>query len=501
MPEQQFKAEEKTEYRSIFKATSLFGGVKIFEIIIQILRSKIVAVLIGPTGVGITGLFGAAISLIQSATQFGLGQSAVRDVSEAYSDGDQEKINRTITILRKLVWFTGLLGMFVMIVLSPVLSKTSFGECNLKYILSFCCLSVVLLCNQITSGQGALLRGTRKLKYLAKSNMIGQILGFSVCVPLYYWWGIDGIVPVFIIGALNSLALSWYFAKKVKYTRVKVSIKEVWKEGGSMIKMGVAMSVSGVLVYLAAFVLRSYISSSGGLVTVGLFQAGFAIVTSYVGLVFTAMATDYYPRLAAVNKDNDKCRAVMNQQAEIGILILAPLLICCIIFIPIVIRILYSDKFLDSAGYIIWACAGMLFKMASWAISFIFIAKRETKLFIVNETIVNIYSLIFQLGGFYLWGLAGVGVGYALCFLCYFIQVYAIGRKRYNFKFSAAFNALFSSQTVLLFASILIVLLIPVMWIKYAIGSVVIIISAYISLTGLDKRIGVLSAIKARIRK
>ena len=161
--------ETKSDYRSIFKATSLFGGVKVFTILISILRSKIVAILIGTTGVGIVGLFTSGTSLIQSITQLGLSQSAVRDVSEAHASGDQARVNRIVTVLRKLVWFTGLLGMLCVIAFSPLLSKTSFG--NYDYTLSFIFLSVILLFNQLNGGQHVLLQGTRRLKYLARSSV------------------------------------------------------------------------------------------------------------------------------------------------------------------------------------------------------------------------------------------------------------------------------------------------------------------------------------------
>ena len=499
MSKAQFNTEEKSEYRSIFKATSLFGGVKMFEIIISILRSKIVAMLIGPSGVGIMGLFTSGISLVQSATQLGLNQSAVRNVSEAYGTGDQTRVDYTITVLRKLVWFTGLLGMLAMIVFSPLLSKSSFG--NYDYIISFCCLSVVLFCNQISGGQHVLLQGTRKLTYLAKSSLLGHLIGFAVCIPMYWWWGVKGIVPILIIGALTSLGLSWYYARKVEYHPVKLTIKEIWINGSSMVKMGLAMSASGILVALSSYILRSFISSIGGLEEVGLFQAGFAIMTTYVGLVFSAMGTDYYPRLSAVNKDNEKCKEIMNQQAEVGILLIAPLMIICVVFIPLIVLILYSDQFLGANEYIIWAASGILFKMASWAISFIFIAKAETKLFIINETAVNIYSLGFQLLGYYLYGLAGIGIGYSLCFLCYFIQMYLISRRKYGFHFKASFNKLFSVQTLLMFACVAATLLIPTVWMRYATGSLFIIASCIISITGLEKRMGLITTFKSRFQK
>jgi PST family polysaccharide transporter len=491
--------DTKSDYRSIFKATSLFGGVKVFTILISIVRSKIVALLIGTTGVGIVGLFTSGTSLIQSITQLGLSQSAVRDVSEANASGDQGRVNRIVTVLRKLVWFTGLLGMLCVIGFSPILSKTSFG--NYDYTLSFIFLSVILLFNQLSGGQNVILQGTRRLKYLARASVWGSLLGLVICVPLYYWLGVKGIVPNLILGAFTAMLLSWHFSRKVPYEPVKVSVKEVIQEGGQMLKMGIAMSVSGVLVALSAYILRSFINRQGGIDEVGLFQAGFAIMTTYVGLVFSAMGTDYYPRLSAVNKDNEKCRVIMNQQGEIGILILAPLLLACIVFVPWIVRILYSERFLGANDYIIWAACGMLFKMASWAISFVFIAKGESKLFIINETAVSIYSLGFQLLGYWLLGLKGIGMASSLTLLCYFIQVYTISRVRYGFRFTSDFNKIFILQLALLTVCVTLTVMLNTMWMKYVFGSILVAVSAWISLSGLEKRMKLLSSIKTRFKK
>ena len=488
-----------SEYRSIFKATSLFGGVRVFSILISIIRSKIVAVLIGTTGVGIVGLFTSGTSLIQSITQLGLSQSAVRDVSEAHASGNQARVNRVVTVLRRLVWFTGLLGMLCVIVISPILSKTSFG--NSDYTVAFILLSVTLLFAQLSGGQNVILQGTRRLKYLAKASIWGSLLGLIICVPLYYWLGVKGIVPNLILGALTTMLLSWYYSSKVPYTPVKLTFKEVIQEGSQMLKMGVAMSVSVVLVALSAYILRSFINRRGGIDEVGLFQAGFVIMTTYVGLVFSAMGTDYYPRLSAVNNDNEKCRTIMNQQGEIGILFLAPLILACVVFVPWIVRLLYSERFLGANDYIIWAASGMLFKMASWAISFIFIAKGESKWFMINETAVNIYSLGFQILGYWLLGLKGIGIGYALTSLCYFIQVYIISRIRYGFRFSMEFNKIFVLQMILLAICIALITILNVVWMKYVFGAVLVGISLWFSLMGLDRRMGLRSIIIARIKK
>lgn len=497
MTEEIQNTDQKSSYRSIFKATSLFGGVQVYQILIQIIRSKIVAVLLGPSGFGIAGLYQSATDLVKQVTSLGISQSAVRDVSEANGTGDIQRISRTVTVLRKVVWWTGMLGLIAVATLSPVLSKTSFG--NYDYTIPFIVLSVTLLLDQLCAGQRVVLQGMRRLRDLAKCSAIGATLGLIITVPLYYLFGVDGIVPTMVLNAVASLVIAWIYARKVKLEPVEVTPRETITESKSMMTMGLAMSISGILSLGVAFALRSYIRSIGGTEEVGLYQAGFAIINSYVGLVFTAIGTDYYPRLAAVNKDNEKCKEIICQQGEIGILILAPMLTICIVFMPIVIKILYSDTFLGANEFILWCCLGMMLRMASWVIAYIFIAKSESKLFIINEITANAYNLAFSIIAYKMWGLVGMGIAFAAEYLVYFIQVYLIARYRYNFRFSVSFVRPFAIQLVLVVIC-LFVALHTEGWMKFAIGGCLIIASSVYALMGLERRTGTVSFIKDKIQ-
>lgn len=99
--------QNNKSYRSIFKATSIFGGVQVYKILISIISSKFIAVLLGPTGMGGMGLYQYAIQMIQSFSSFGLSQSAIRDVSEANGSGDTKRIGLTVAVVKRLVWITG----------------------------------------------------------------------------------------------------------------------------------------------------------------------------------------------------------------------------------------------------------------------------------------------------------------------------------------------------------------------------------------------------------
>ena len=489
---------QSSSYRSIFKATSLFGGVQVYQILIGIIRQKFVAILLGTTGMGIQGLYQSAILMVQSFTSMGLAQSAVRDVSEAYGVGDRHRIGRTVAIVRRLVWITGILGMIATIVFAPVLSKTSFG--NYNFIIPFVILSVILLLDQICVGQKVVLQGMRRLKDLAKASAIGVTVGLIVCVPLYYFLSLDGIVPALTVTSVTALLLSWYYSRKVEIEKVSVTTKEAVQDGGVMLKLGIAMGCNAILGTVMAFVLRAFIRQTGGLEEVGLFAAGFAIMNTYVGMVFNAMSTDYFPRLSAVNQDNERCKEIINQQGEIAILILAPIIISCIILMPFIIRIIYSEDFLPANNYISWAILGLMFKAASFVISYVFLAKAESRLFIVNETATKIYALLLELYGYYLFGLTGLGVAYMITFLIYSIQVSLIARKRYGFEFSKSFIKLFATLFVIVLSAFLVVHLWSGLW-MYMVLSFLFIACAFYSLKELNERVFLLNIIYKIVKK
>ncbi len=386
---------EQTSYRQIFKATSMFGGVQAFNIFISIVRSKFIAVLIGPGGMGIVGLLTSTTGFVSALTNFGLGTSAVKSVASAISTGDEARVAKIVTVLRRLVWVTGCLGMILTAVLSPWLSKLTFG--NRDYTFAFVWISVTLLFGQLSTGQMVVLQGLRKLNYLAKASITGSVIGLMISVPVYYLWRLDGIIPVIIISSFTVMLLSWHFARKVGIRSIIITKGETLIISKEMLKMGFMISLSGLLATTVSYLVRIYISNTGGIEEVGLYTAGVAIMGTYVGMIFTAMSTDYYPRLSMVASDNIRSRTLINQQAELAILIIAPILAIFLVFIKWIVILIYSTKFVAINEMIHWMALGMYFKAASWAVSIVILAKGASKLYFLNELLANMYILILIL--------------------------------------------------------------------------------------------------------
>lgn len=489
---------EKQEYKNSLKATSLFGGVQVYNIIIAILKSKVVALFLGPEGMGIYGLLTSTTGLITSATNFGLATSAVKDIAGANASGNIKRVSRTITVFRRWVWATGVLGLLVCLCLSSFWSRITFG--NEDYTLAFVVLSLTLLFTQLSSGQIALLQGMRRYSLMAKSSVLGSTIGFLIALPLYYFRGIDAIVPVIVLSSLASLVLSGYFSRKVETEPIRLNWRETVEGGKGMIKMGFFIALQGLLSVGASYVVRLYIRTEGGVDEVGLYTAGFAIINTYVGLVFTAMSSEYYPRLAGYCDDPVKFNQAINQEVEISLLLLSPIIIVFIVFANIAITLLYSSKFLGIDGMLYWAILGIFFKAPAWSIAFSFIAKGDAKAFFWNELTAIIYSTFFNILFYKYWGLTGIGFSFLVGYLLYYIQVWIICHRKYNYRSISAIRKIFFSGLFLGIMCLCLVVFASDI-IRYSLGSLVAAGAFVFSYRELDVRVGIKNYFSNRFKK
>lgn len=485
-------------YRQIMKATSIFGGVQVFNILISILRSKIMAVLLGPAGIGVLGLLNSTILLISSLTNFGLGISGVKDIAAANESQDELRIAKTIKVLQRLIWYTGIFGALVTLIGASWLSTIAFGDAT--YTIAFVWLSITVLLKQLASGQFVILQGLRRLKDLASANVIGSALGLLVSIPFYYYLGVEGIVPGMILTAICTYLVAQFYGNKTKMGRVDISHSEVKTQGKGMMLMGFMLSLSGIMVLGESYAIRIFINATGGVEQVGLYNAGIALISTYVGLLFTAMETDYYPRLSGVAQDNAKANELVNQQAEIALLILAPVLIAFMVFIDWVIIILYSSEFIAVNAMIYWAFLGMFFKVPAWVIGFIFIAKGQSRLFFWSELASNLYLLLFNILGYYFWGLTGLGISFLAAYALYLLQVYGIARTKYGFRFQSGFAKIFLVPFLLGWACLAVILFLDGLWV-YALGLPIILFSCWYSFKELDQRMGLRELMQGFLNK
>ena len=495
--------DNQQSYRKVLNATSLFGGVQVINIILRLIRSKAIALLIGPIGMGISNLLLTTMELINGLTNLGLERSAVKDISLANTNSNSKSVAKTISILKKLVWLTITIGIILMIALSPWLSEMAFG--NKDYTISFIWISIALLFKQLSSSQLAILQGLRKLQYLAKANLLGNIIGLLITLPLYYFFRIDAIVPAIIIATFMSFVFTYYYSQKLVIEHVTISRKEAVSEGKGMINLGIMLSLSSMITLLVAYIIRIYIGSANeteelGLIDVGLYSAGFVILNSYVGIIFNAMGTDYFPRLSEIANDIIKLRKTVLEQAIVAILLITPIIVVFLAFAPLIIVILYSNEFSPIVAMVTWGILGMIFKAVSWSMGYMIIAKGDSKVFIKTAIGFNAILLLFNVLGYHYEGLEGIGFSFFIYYIIHYIIIRIITYYRYDFYFEKGFYKIFTFTVILCLAAFSITMISnPI--IKYSLMVFVILLSCTYSYRELDKKIAIKEYLKGILKR
>ena len=489
--------KSRGEYRGVFKATAILGSVQLFNILIAVVRNKCISILLGPVGMGIMGLLTSATGTIAGFTNLGITYSAIKNIASAYEKGDYTTLGKVLYVLQRCIWITGLLGAIICLLLCRQLSQWTFG--NTDFTISFALLSISLFLTQLTNGNLLILKGCRNINYYAKANVLGNFLSLFITVPLYFWLGIDAIVPALILFSISTFLCAYFYRSRLRLVQIRTERGEFKEISKDILIAGIAFSAAEFFPLIASFYIRTFISNNGGLTDVGLFSAGFAILNGYVGMIFTAMSTDYIPRLSAVSDDDHQLELVINQQIEMSILLLFPLIVLFVIFGKLMILILYSSQFYPMIEMIYWRGLGMLFKVPNWCFGCILIPKRESKAYFYFSILSALFYLGMNMLLYRMWGVKGLGISFLLSHIFdASVSYWYINRKyQINYKIKTILELLGMGVvivTVIIFQSSQLVT-----WIIYTLDFCVCILAGLYSYNRLNSLMDLTTFIKSKL--
>ena len=427
--------EHDESYSHVLKYTGVFGGVQGLNVLIGLVRNKIVAVLLGPGGMGLVSLFTTTISFISQATHLGISFSAVRHISELYDHGDEAQTAHFVKVVRGWSLLTALIGMLVCIVIGPFLSNTTFswGDHSLHFIL----LAPAVGMLAITGGETAILKGQRRLGALALVQIIAALASLVISIPIYYFFWQAGIVPVIVLMAFVTMCATLYYSLRL-YPLCLSGARGILGEGMEMVRLGVAFTVAGIVGSAAEMVIRSYLNVVGDLDVLGLYNAGYMLTITYAGMVFSAMETDYFPRLSAVNRDVVATNYTVNRQMEVSLLIISPMLTALIVFLPVLIPLMFSNEFMPVIAMAQVSALAMFFKVLTLPVAYITLARGKSLVYLVLETSYFVVFVLLIIYGYEHWGLIGTGIAITVAHVFDYLMINGVAYWLYGYKMSSA---------------------------------------------------------------
>lgn len=428
--------QKDNSYGQILKSTTLVGGSQVINILLGIIRTKFMAMLLGPAGVGLTGLYTAVTGTVGALTGMGIGASGVRQIAEAAGTGDEMKVARTIITLRRASLALGILGMILTIILCVPLSQFTFG--SREYAWPIALLSVTLFLSAVSGGQTALIQGMRRIADLASLSVLGAFLGTVISIPMIFLWGRDGIVPFLITVSAMTILTSWWYARKIPVAQLVFGWRETLREAKGLLSLGLVFMATGLMTIAVMYLIRVLVVRKLGMDDVGLYQAAATLSSLYIGVILGAMGMDFYPRLTAVAEDNKVCNRMVNEQTEVGLLIATPGILATLTFAPLIIQIFYSANFIPAYEVLRWQIMGIFLRVVSWPMGFILLAKGKGRVFFWTELVANAAHLSLAWIGINYFGLEGAGMALFALYTLYTAMILAVVNHVSGFKWSMA---------------------------------------------------------------
>lgn len=429
---------EKQEhtYGQILSSSALVGGSSALSILIRILRAKVMAILLGPAGFGLFGLYGSILSLTQTIFEFGINNSGVRQIAASVGTGDHQKIAVTSMALRRTAVLLGVLAGGFLIIFARQVSSVTFGD--RQHTGAVMLLSLAVAFQLISEGQGALIQGMRRIVDLAKMGVLGSLFGTIFSIILVYLLRERGVALSLIAVGGTAILTSWWYSRKIRIPSTSVTNLQVLQEVPPLLKLGFAFMASGCLTVGSAYLIRIMVLRRVGLEATGIYQSAWTIGGIYVSFILQAMSADFFPRLTASAKDNTLCNRLVNEQARAGLLLAAPGVLATLTFAPFVIVLFYSAKFHAAVGLLRWICLGSTLQVITWPMVLIAVSKGRQGLYFATQLAWSASSLAQAYLCIRWWGLDGAGIAFFGSYLAFGMIAYPVARSLTGFHWSAA---------------------------------------------------------------
>ena len=398
--------EAENKYNSIIKATSLLGGVQMINILLNLLRTKAIAILLGPSGVGLNGIYNETRELIHTTTNLGLDISGVRGISQAFEQNDKAEIDRQVRLLRTWVLLFALFGTFLCALIAQPLSQFTFKENSHTW--DFVFLSPAVGFSTITCGEMAVLKGLRKLKSLASLSIVNVVIAIAVSLPIYYFWGLSGVLPALVICTLLWAVAALAYGINAHSFGFFTKSKQL-KGSNILLGIGITFVVCEIIDHIAKLSVQSYLNNNASLEMVGLYNSCRTMTLTYAGMVFSAMDQDYFPRLSGAVKNMLERTAILTKQLDVTLMIITPMLVAFIVIMPVIVPLLLSGEFNAIIPMAQIIAASLIFRAIYLPNAYLPLAAGDSKVYLALNVIgaLNTFWIIL---GYKLGGLIGMGV-------------------------------------------------------------------------------------------
>ena len=490
---------KKASLDHVLKYMGIFGGVQGLMMLMGVVRNKLASLFLGTTGFGLIAIYASIVELVQSSSNMGLPMASVQRMSELFESGDEAAITHFVKVVRTWSCWAAMLSVVLTLVFSPLLAMLFFeGEPSRLWDIML--LAPVTAMTIIFAGEASILKGLRHLKRVASISAICAVTTLCFTVPFFWAMGLQGILLSLNISALAMLTVHLTFTLPLYPWRIELFSRDILHTGLPLIRIGIPYVLAAVVGTGCAMLLQAFLKRESSEETLGLYRVAYTLMVSYAGIAFSAFEADFFPRLSSVNHNSQDRNEVINQQIRVGLMVVSPLLLIMLVFMPVLLSLLFKDDFLPAADMAICAVFFTFLRAITVPIGYTALACGHSMRYMLMEAIYDIASFLLIAAGYHYFGLMGAGIGLSLSSLFDLLLIGTTYGIIYRFRMAVATARLAIGQTLLVGTGLVVCLLLPPTW-KYITGALLIALSMAYSYRYLSKESNIILKIRNKLRR
>lgn len=405
-----------------FVKVSLYSAIaQVIRFLYAFLSNKLLAIYAGTAGMALLGQFSNIFSILQAISGAGVQQGLTRYIAQEDSNETKEKIMTASAGL--IIIFSGIAIAILLLpfpFLKPLFLSNDLGK-NIIW-LWIPALPTAALATWIL----AIVNGEKDYKTYIRIQIVSTLFALPISVYLIIQFQIKGAISAMVINALMPFFIAaFYKSNQFRFITFRWKLIKEWSP--KLLKYSLMAACSMIAFPFTQMFIRKIICDTYNIQEAGIWESCNRISQMLLAILTGAFSTWYLPRLSEI-KSEIELSLELKRVLKIVAVFMIFVAIVIISLRKIIPHLLFSVEFESSAHLIPIEVIGDVFRMCSWVLAYIMIAKGMTTLFIITELAYTAIYLILAYILIPIAGAQGAVLAYLLMYVLYFIGMLAIFR-------------------------------------------------------------------------
>lgn len=400
----------------VLKAPIMIGTAHGVRMLASLVILKLIATAVGSTGLG---LLGNLMSLITMGAVFS-GGGISNGITKYVAQYQQRPIHRIRFIGCAMTY--GATVSLLILALTIIAAKPIAAEVlgNPQHVWLVPCFGLAQFFCFIGTATIAVANGQQRYDIFAKISISAHLVTIPVAYLLVVNFGIDGAAIALLL-VLSCTALPSIYVIATSPTIRVLRFRISKKDSINLVRFSIMALISAACFPIAEIFVRNQIVAHLGYEQAGIWQALNRLSGAYLGFFLVFLSSHYMPKLSAITQKSQLIDIVCKYAFGVGLAFVCFALTLYLLRDQ-VIRLLFSSSFMAMSSLVQLQLFGDFFRLMSYVISFICVAKAALKLYVFAELFQASLLIFFSWYGLQHGGdLDAVIRGYLGTYMLYFV--------------------------------------------------------------------------------